>query len=228
MRHWMVNPALLCRKHLIAENVEAHMFISSIKKGISMAGYLKNNLLEPLSLVSRHDEIAIEMVKRGYNHNSPVIDFIVTDYITDPKVLNHKVQVIPAFRDLITRCTECRKRFLWYTINNYAEITDDIKDLFPLQEWLVSNIHRYEIEQVQTEENLSILTCTDTAKWMPTTINGTSVYQWNYQLNNYDKHFWSKTIYFDYLNKVGGVSKDGSEWEELSETNYEFLKLRLL
>jgi hypothetical protein len=225
----MVNPAILCRKHLIAENVEAHMFISSIKKGISMAGYLKNNLLEPLSLVSRHDEIAIEMIKRGYNHNSPVIDFVITDYITDPKILNHKVNYIPAFKDLVTRCSECRKRFLWYVTNNYAEITDDIKDIFTLQEWLVSNINRYEPKHIQNEEGLIRLECTDFGKWVPVTNTNNQFYQLEYTTNNYDKVFLKNNIYFDYLGEYGGISGDECQtWETLSQDNYEFLKLKFL
>jgi hypothetical protein len=219
MRHWMVNPVILCRKHLMAENVEAHMFVSSIKKGISMAGYLRNNLLEPLSLVSRHDEIAVEMIKRGYRHESPVEDFDITDYIKDPIILNIKVDAISAFKDLVTRCSECRKRFLWYVTNGYAEITNDIEDTFTLQEWLVSNIDRYTFTHIEDEEDLALLT-------------DNSDHQDKSNLNNYDKLFWSPRIYFDFLGDTGAISKEieGSDvlsWEPLTSENYEFLKLKV-
>jgi hypothetical protein len=126
----MVNPKILCRKHLIAENVEAHMFVSTIKNGVSIQGYIDKNLLEPLSLVSRHDEIAAEMIARGYRHQSPIGNFDVAQYITNQNNLYKKVDKISAFRDLITRCKNCRNRFLWYVNNGYVEITSDIEDLF--------------------------------------------------------------------------------------------------
>jgi len=127
MRHWMINPRILCRKHLIAENVEAHMFVSTIRNGVSIQGYIDKNLLEPLSLVSRHDEIANEMIRRGYKHNSPIGDFDVTKYITNQNNLYKQVDKLSAFIDLITRCAACKARFLWYVEHGHAEITEDIK-----------------------------------------------------------------------------------------------------
>ena len=32
MRQWMVDPRLLCRKHLLGEHVENHMFIGTLKR----------------------------------------------------------------------------------------------------------------------------------------------------------------------------------------------------
>jgi hypothetical protein len=67
---WMVNPKIMCNQHLIGEHLELHMFIGSIKKNISMQGYLKNNLLEPNSLYARHNELVKEIIYRGMNHKS--------------------------------------------------------------------------------------------------------------------------------------------------------------
>ena len=222
MRHWMVHPIILCRKHLIAENVEAHMFISSIKKGISMSGYLRNNLLEPLSLVSRHDTIAIEMLRRGYNHNSPVIDFEITDYITDPAILNVKVDVISAFKDLITRCTECRRRFLYFVRHNSFEISDDIIELFKVQDWLISNLWRYRIYDMDTPNFKRLELKSDHQLDMFDEIVLTS-------LNNYDKIFINHEYYFDCTNVSGGLlnPKDG-KWEILTPDNLDLLCSKLL
>ena len=40
MRMWMVNPEILCRKHLLGEHVELHMLVGWIIKGKSIQGYL--------------------------------------------------------------------------------------------------------------------------------------------------------------------------------------------
>lgn len=44
MRMWMVPPRHMCRKHLLGEHVELHMFVGSIKNGVRVEGYLANNL----------------------------------------------------------------------------------------------------------------------------------------------------------------------------------------
>ena len=45
MRMWMVDPKIMCRKHLLGEHVEHHMFVGTINKRISIVGYLRDNLL---------------------------------------------------------------------------------------------------------------------------------------------------------------------------------------
>ena len=77
MRLWMVDPRFMCRKHLLGEHVECHMFVGSILKGTSMNGYLADGFLEIESLRSRHEELAAELVRRNYNHASPLPDFSV-------------------------------------------------------------------------------------------------------------------------------------------------------
>ncbi len=46
MRMWNVLPEYLCRKHLLGEHVEMHMFVGTIKRGVSLNGYIKNKLVE--------------------------------------------------------------------------------------------------------------------------------------------------------------------------------------
>lgn len=72
MRMWMVNPKKMCRKHLLGEHVELHMFVGTIKKGISIQGYIDNGLVNPRMIKKRHKELVKEMERRGYNHNSPL------------------------------------------------------------------------------------------------------------------------------------------------------------
>jgi hypothetical protein len=108
----MVNPKVMCRKHLLGEHVEHHMFIGTLRKGKKIDKYLTNNLLEPLSLYKRHKEISLEMIRRGYNHNSPLseIDACIVLYLKSEQ-LTWKIDKGKAAQDLIRRCPECKKNF---------------------------------------------------------------------------------------------------------------------
>jgi hypothetical protein len=104
MRQWLVDPQLLCRKHLLGEHVEHHMFMGSISKGKSVKGYLSDGLLEPKTLRIRHTQLVDEMIKRGYNHKSPLIDVDIS-HLADGKIdINRNIE------DLRNRCKECAKR----------------------------------------------------------------------------------------------------------------------
>jgi len=104
VRQWMVKPTLLCRKHLLGEHVEHHMFMGSISKGISVEGYLRDGLLEPRTLHERHAELVTEMVRRGYNHRSPLPD-VDTTHLRDGKI-----SIARSIEDLRQRCAECARR----------------------------------------------------------------------------------------------------------------------
>lgn len=112
MRMWMVNPKIMCRKHLLGEHVELHMFIGTLQKGISVTGYLNDNLMEPESMYSRHDELVAEMESRGYNHKSPLPVIPVT--------LQRKVNNQASLKELLRRCPECSTRY--ERIQNETEI----------------------------------------------------------------------------------------------------------
>lgn len=70
MRMWMVDPKILCTKHLLGEHVETHMFAGSILKGTSMQGYVDAGLLEGAKLAQRHEDLVAEMTRRGMKHRS--------------------------------------------------------------------------------------------------------------------------------------------------------------
>ena len=102
MRMWMVDPALLCRKHLLGEHVECHMFRGSLHKGTSLRGFIDTGLLDSRLLVQRHDQLATEMQRRGYRHASPLPhDF-------DAQAAMGDVDVTAAMDELASRCEECR------------------------------------------------------------------------------------------------------------------------
>lgn len=102
MRQWNIPPELLCRKHLLGEHVENHMFIGCIKKGTSLKGYIDKGLVEVHNIKKRHDELVNEMIKRGYNHKTDLKEFICKDsgYVDSEQNI----------KELYRRCPECRKR----------------------------------------------------------------------------------------------------------------------
>lgn len=100
MRMWMIPPVLLCRKHLLGCHVECHMLVGAIRKGRSIAGHLARGQLEPQCVVEYHNSLANEMVRRGYNHNSPLNMIVsgICGYVDTQKSID----------DLKARCADCR------------------------------------------------------------------------------------------------------------------------
>lgn len=109
MRMWLVNPEKMCQKHLCGEHVEMHMFLGAINKGTKMDGYIKNNLFEPRYLHKRHEELANEMIRRGYKHKSPLKDIDCGSILN--LSIEHQYWEInknKALKDLLDRCPKCR------------------------------------------------------------------------------------------------------------------------
>jgi len=110
MRQWLVNPKLMCRHHLLGEHVEHHMFIGAMRNHKSITGFIEKNLLEPKSLVQRHEELAKEMIRRGYDHNSEIIDNLddILSYLSEA----HQIHILDRHKskeELFSRCKSCGK-----------------------------------------------------------------------------------------------------------------------
>lgn len=103
MRMWGVDPKILCRKHLLGEHVEMHMFVGTIKKGNSIQGYIDKGLVNPALIIHRHNCLVGEMLSRGYNHQSPLLNDL-------PEQHDIPFDTDTSLNDLITRCPECNKR----------------------------------------------------------------------------------------------------------------------
>lgn len=99
----MVDPKVMCRKHLLGEHVECHMLLGSLKKGTSIDGFLKKELVDPSRLDERHSELAEEMERRGFNHKSPLDS-------SGLKKVSCNIDKDKSFGDLMERCEECRRR----------------------------------------------------------------------------------------------------------------------
>jgi len=103
MRLWMVNPKMLCKRHLLAEHFECHTFAGTILKGKTITGYINNGLLEPGKVKSRHKELVKEMNFRGYNHISELQSF------SSEGLPEGKINILENVELLRERCPECKK-----------------------------------------------------------------------------------------------------------------------
>jgi len=104
MRMWNVDPSIMCRSHLLGEHREMHTLLGSLRKGISLRGYITNGLVEVHNVIKRHDALVEEMLKRGYNHKSPIKD--------DEYSLLYEAGSVDSensLKELNKRCPYCRE-----------------------------------------------------------------------------------------------------------------------
>lgn len=112
MRMWLCDPKIMCTKHLLGEHLEVHMFLGHLQKKRKIEGYLKSNCLEPRSIYQRHEDLAIEMIRRGFHHKSQMneTDFsIVLDLPIEHQYW--KINKEENLKNLISRCERCNKNF---------------------------------------------------------------------------------------------------------------------
>ena len=102
----MVDPAIMCRKHLLGEHVELHMMAAHLRLGRKVDGFVAHNCVQPKAISTRHKALAAEMTQRGYKHASP---------LQQPTIAPHqhpeaKVDAAASLTDLLDRCEECAER----------------------------------------------------------------------------------------------------------------------
>ena len=97
----MVDPATMCREHLLGEHREMHALVGIINSGISIQGYLDKDLLEPQHIAERHRYLVVEMLCRGYNHHSPLKP--ITAHVEPFEIDREAADV-----ELRRRCAACR------------------------------------------------------------------------------------------------------------------------
>lgn len=108
MRMWMINPKLLCIKHLLGEHGEIHKHRHNFVKRHSIKGRIDVVVeIEPESMKKRHDVLAKEMLRRGFNHQSPYEQPDLS-YLPDYQRYA-KADVAYNLNDLKARCPECRR-----------------------------------------------------------------------------------------------------------------------
>ena len=94
MRIWDLPPASLCRQHLLGEHRELHAVWSVLttdKKGYANHPETRRWQGKLAALYLRHEQLAEELQRRGYRHNSPLDPSLATgcsdqnDYVNFPE-----------------------------------------------------------------------------------------------------------------------------------------------
>jgi hypothetical protein len=112
MRMWMVDPCILCHRHLGGEYRELLMFAGALRKCKKITGYIRNNCLEPRSLVSRFRAIRNEKLRRGHHPNFTPEDLIGVDISYLPvREQTYRIDADASLKDLLARCPKCRERW---------------------------------------------------------------------------------------------------------------------
>lgn len=111
MRMWMIPPKLLCKKHLLGEHGEIHKHRHNFVKQHKITKRIFPVVqIEPSSMKQRHDELADEMIRRGYNHESPYEQPDLSHLWEGER--NAKVDRNISISDLINRCPQCTKNLM--------------------------------------------------------------------------------------------------------------------
>lgn len=100
----MCDPRVLCQNHLLGEHSELHKHRHNFVKGHSIEG--RRGQIDPAAMKSRHDELAVEMLRRGMNHQSPYEQPDLSNY----DLTGHGVDRAAALADLVARCETCRAK----------------------------------------------------------------------------------------------------------------------
>ncbi len=101
MRIWDLDPAILCRQHLLGEHRELHAIWSILTK--DKKGYRRHPetirwIGRTKALFLRHELLVEEMEKRGYHHHSPLTQSKVIDQSTQDLFVNTPDEQIAILR----------------------------------------------------------------------------------------------------------------------------------
>jgi len=104
MRMWMVDPKLMCTRHILGEHMEIHKHRHIFVKKHSISGRIKPIVqIEPMAMKKRHDQL-VEYLK---NHKSP---YTLPDLSHLPDEEKYaKVDINYSYSDLISRCDKCKQ-----------------------------------------------------------------------------------------------------------------------
>jgi hypothetical protein len=106
---WMIDPKILCDKHLLGEHGEIHKHRHNFVKQHKMTKRIfPVTQIEPSAMGRRHDELAAELLRRGMNHKSPFEQPDISYLPVDQQLA--VVDPIYSLKDLRHRCSACAER----------------------------------------------------------------------------------------------------------------------
>ena len=109
-----IPPEIICVSHLLGEHGELHKFRSDFVKRKSIKGRIDRNQIEPASMKVRHNELAIELMRRWPENNiphrspyqMPDLSYLPTDhrnYLQDRIGVHQDYLQCPACRALLLK-----------------------------------------------------------------------------------------------------------------------------
>ena len=123
MRMWLVPLHLLCRQHFLGYHRELHTMWRTIELGKYnlIHGHTKLNQIDVSKIISEHKLCELEMIRRNYNHKSPIPDYascVIQDFIDKFGIV--AVDLEYSLIDLRERCEECKKLQIIYGVIKYV------------------------------------------------------------------------------------------------------------
>ena len=118
MRMWMVNPKLLCQRHLLSEHCDIHRFISSVRVGHDVRRCLIRAMIDPSKVYQRHAELEEEIAERGGRLNSPLLASECNAYAK--WYGSTTINISRSLSDLSNCCIDCQSRigkFIYIAFN---------------------------------------------------------------------------------------------------------------
>lgn len=105
MRMWMIDPRLMCDRHLLVEHRGLHTLRHSFVQRHKTSNLILSGYVDHTKLKERHDILALEILSRGLKHDSK-FDMPKIAYVKEvPCVCIEK-----NLRDLSSLCAECALR----------------------------------------------------------------------------------------------------------------------
>jgi hypothetical protein len=107
VRIWDVDPALLCRQHLLGEHRELHGLWNILTQG--KTGYSRHPETvrwegRLAALFARHERLAAEMERRGYAHASPLDPALASGRDVQERFVDPPAQQLRLLRDKPCPC----------------------------------------------------------------------------------------------------------------------------
>jgi hypothetical protein len=78
--------------------------------------------LEPLSIYKRHEELVTEMLRRSWNHHTPVDAKELTELVSNlpSEHKHHKINKINSLKLLLDRCPKCQQLHESLALEKYS------------------------------------------------------------------------------------------------------------
>lgn len=105
MRMWMINPKMMCNKHLIEEHAGLHKFLSNIKFKSCLKRAVESKRIELISYQERHDLLEKEITNR--NNKTKPTPITMPDLSHIEKEYFIHIDRAQSIRALCTLCNKC-------------------------------------------------------------------------------------------------------------------------